>query len=252
MASFLKPMTGQVTLRHLVFITHEVPSERVRKHVPDPFELESFQDENGMEKSFVTVGCFFNEDLSWSMAPRPSHSFEQITHRTYVRYKDKIGSYFFATDLGTLPGFALQRPAIRRAALAEIRIRQIPDELGYCVYSCRSSGSNGDTRFELHSLRPVQGAEEEQHAQHITYRLHGFSEASLGLYVDQIVRHRAMTPHLGELHSGYFGFWERLGILTPGEAARPRSVLIEPAIEFELYPALPVRLLIRSAFPSAA
>ena len=244
----LNSISAEVTLRHLAFVTYSVPAQRVRPHLPRDFLLETFTDARGRERALISTGCFLNEDLRWSLVPKLSMNYHQITFRTYVRYGDRVGAYFFGTDVGSGPAYMLQRSFARNVAWATIHLKTAHTKDGYDRYSCRVRSVHGETRFKLKARHRLSEQDEKALAQNITYRLHGFFESSARMQADQFVQHKRMTPYSGELVAGRFEFWERMGILTQEESLDAHSVLIQPSIRFKVFPAVPIKLL----FPATA
>lgn len=250
-AAFLMPLTLRARVRHLALITHAVPAERVRRHLPPQFELETFSMNGGGQKALVSVACFLNQGLHWSMLPWPRLTFEQVNYQTYVRYKGRVGVYFFATYLATPLSFLLERAVARNAYYGTFQVHRIQSrEHGYGLYRYHVWSNHGETEIELtadrnsrsvSALKPydpfVSGNEL---VQHLSYRLHGFLKSSIGIYVDQMVLHPRMNPWFGELVSGRFELWERLGILKAKEVLPAFSVIVQPEIGFTMFPPFPI------------
>ncbi|MEW6056398.1 MAG: DUF2071 domain-containing protein [Bdellovibrionota bacterium] len=249
----LTPFSFQVELRHLAFISHQVPAERVRKGLPKQFELETFRSEDGKEYALISVGCFRNHDFRWSLTQFPRLGFEQVTYRTYVRHRGRIGVYFFGTVLSKLLPFIMQRSLAKQAFSGMFRVSRRADSFGYKSYECDIKSDFSNLKFRLvangkddsvEALKPrspfLNGIEL---AQQTTYRLHGFFKSPLGFHVDQFVLHRPMRPWFGELVEGRFDLWENLGFLTREESQHPLLVTVEPEITFNFFPPLPCSLL---------
>jgi uncharacterized protein YqjF (DUF2071 family) len=229
-------------LEDFALITHEVSPARVRCHLPARYELEVHRDAAGLGMAFVSVGCFLNRDFRPSALPIPGLDFHQCTFRTYVRHRGRAGVYFFASWLSSRVAFALQRLVARPVAPARFSVETEHDVGGYESYraSIVPPAPEEAVRFELRArAKPLDWKK----AQSLTYWLHGFMSSSLGFQEDLVVRHAPMTPWEGELVSGSFGFWEKLGVLEPGQGVPAYSVLVQPAIDFMLYPPVPARLL---------
>lgn len=241
------PASFKVTVRDFALITHCVPATRVRTLLPRNVELQTFRDEQtGESLAFVSVATFFNSRFHWSHAPRrPSLNFYQATYRTYVNFRGRNAVYFFHIFLETIPSYLIQRSVAQCTHKAEFEVDASIDLHGYRDYSCVFKNRGGITQFALEARElpeakaPFRSGEEL--SQFLYYRLHGVFRSSVGVFADQMVYHRRVYPWSGRLKAGRFDFWTRHGILTPDEAQRPYSVLVEPSVDFTLYPPLPIR-----------
>lgn len=230
----------RVDVEHFALVTHAVPAERVRAHLPDEYELETFRAPDGSERAFVSATCFCNRNFRAYALAYPRLTFNESTYRTYVRRESKRGVYFFGRYLGRGLAAASERLFDQHAFLGEFEVKIDRTEKGYELYECSVSSDRGDTQFALQAVdtpppqQPFDSGDDL--AQFITYRLHGFFTSSLGRQGHMPVGHRRMEPFAGELHSGRFDLWERMGILAPNEVLPPYSVLVQPPIPFTLYP----------------
>lgn len=95
-----KPWIMVQNWHDLLFAHWEIPAEQIRRLVPANLELDLF---NG--KAFVAVAPFHMSGIrSRGMSPLPGLSrFPELNVRTYVRYKDIPGVWFFSLDAGNLP-----------------------------------------------------------------------------------------------------------------------------------------------------
>jgi hypothetical protein len=233
-------------LENFVLITHAVPAERVQAQLPDKLALETFEGIDGRETCFVTTTCFCNRDLRWRVAKRPTHTFNQVTFRTYVTYGEARGLYFFGTYCDTVASVVWQGAMATGTKLGKFDLDIAKDGRGYSRYSCRArSGAEEvgwlvEATAEPAAIHPFTSADE--HVQYLGYRLHGFSRNPFGFHTHGRVDHRKLRPFSGRLLEGRFDLWARLGILGPEEFLSPASVLVEPHIRFTLMPPRPVRL----------
>ncbi|HEX2294255.1 MAG TPA: DUF2071 domain-containing protein [Actinomycetota bacterium] len=241
-----KAVEADVDLENFILISHAVPAARVRAQLPERIALETFEDEDGSETCFVTTACFCNRDLRPRLTGRPTHTFNQVTFRTYVTYGEARGLYFFGTYCDTIASFLWQGSMATGTKLARFEYDMAKDGRGYSRYSCTSRSGPEEASWvaeatdEPAAIHPFASAYE--HVQFLGYRLHGFSRNPFGFYTHGRVDHRKLRPFSGRLLEGRFDLWTRLGILQPGEYLSPRSVLIEPHIRFTLMPPRPVRL----------
>ena len=235
----------QIDVQNFALVTHSVPAERVRPHVPELFELETYLDESGREMTFVSANGFCNRQVHWALARYPAHDFDQLTFRTYVTYGGLKGSYFFGTYVSTRLSLLGQLSVARCTWLADFDLDISSHTAGYPSYACGAEGPRGTVSYRLEATE----APEPKHpfdsgdalAQFITYRLHGFTKHPFGFQTHGPVEHRRMRPWSGRLLEGRFDFWERMGILEPSEFENVYSVLIEPSVRFTLFAPRPAR-----------
>lgn len=237
---------ADVDLENFLMINHAVPATRVQAQLPDKLSLETFVGEDGVERCFVTTTCFCNRDLRWRLTKRPTHTFNQITFRTYVTYGEARGLYFFGTYCDTISSFLWQGAMATGTKLTPFELDISKDGRGYSRHAgaARSGAEEvswlAEATDEPTPIHPFATANE--HVQFIGYRLHGFSRNPWGFSTHGRVDHRKLRPFSGRLIEGRFDFWTRLGILEPDEWLMPASVLVEPHIRFTLMPPRPVRL----------
>lgn len=232
--------TAQVDVQNFALITHAVPVERVRPQVPQRFELQTFVDETGREMAFISASSFCNRQIHWSAARYPAHDFDQSTYRTYVVHKGRLGAFFFGTFVSTRMSHMGQLLVAADTHLAQFEVDIEMGDRGYERYRSRARADIGEIYFDISAQQkptpkhPFSTGEE--HAQFITYRLHGYSHALVGGVSYGPIEHRPMDPWEGTLKEGRFDYWHRLGFLRPDEVAQPYSVLVEPAVRFVLHP----------------
>ena len=237
--------TAQVDVQNFALITHAVPAQRVRPHVPERFELQTFIDESGQETALVSASSFCNRQLHWSASRYPAHDFDQSTYRTYVVHKGRSGAFFFGSFVSTRMSYIAQSAVAADTHLAEFDVEIELGDRGYERYRSRARSDVGEIYFDIEARDNPRAkhpfATGKEHAQFITYRLHGYSHALGGGVSYGPIEHRHMDPWEGSLTEGRFDYWERKEILAPEEALRPYSVLVEPAVRFVLHPPRPAR-----------
>ncbi len=238
------PTSIAVEVQNFALVTHAVPAERVLRHLPPPYELQTFFGDDGTEMCFVSATCFCNRDFRWALLPYPRHTFNESTYRTYVRHKGGQGVYFLGRYLGTRLAVSAQKTLARDTYLGDFTVATNLGSEGYDDYTCRVSSDRGHTSFKLRAKDaprargPLESGDE--HAQFITYRLEGYFTSTLGAQGHMPVGHPRMSPYEGELLEGRFDLWDELGIVPAAEAMDAFSVLIEPGVPFELAPPRPL------------
>ena len=233
------PPVFSIEIRNFAIVTYAVAAERVQRHLPGAYELDTVHGPDG-PIAFVSATCFCNENFRLAGLGFPRHTFNESTYRTYVTHKGRKGVYFFGRYLGTRGAWMAQRPLARHTYTADFEIATIRGANGYDIYSCLALSSAGPTSFSVRASEPPQAKEPfrsgDELAQFLTYRLHGFYTDVLGAQGHMPVKHPRMDPLAGALSEGRFDLWDELGIVDAEEAQAPFSVLVVPAVPFTLYP----------------
>jgi uncharacterized protein YqjF (DUF2071 family) len=232
------PPVFSIEVQNFVLVTYKVPAERVRTHLPSPYDLETFETPTG-PVAFVSTTCFCNRDFRPVALNAPKHTFNESTYRTYVQHKGRRGVYFFGRYLGTRTAWLPQRTLARDTYSADFDIEIDRSDKGYDSYRCEAASSEGITRFVIEAKATPRAKAPFDSADaltdFITYRLHGFYTTSTGLEGYMPVAHPHMFPVAGRLLEGRFDLWNNLGILEDEEVARPYSVLVTPEVRFKLF-----------------
>lgn len=84
----------QMIWRNLLFAHWRVPAAELRQHVPEPLVIDEF---DGSAWVAVTP---FTMDLTYRKIPVLKNT-PELNVRTYVRYEDKPGVFFFSLDLAS-------------------------------------------------------------------------------------------------------------------------------------------------------
>lgn len=238
------PVAFKSGLENFFLLTYTPPAERVRPHLPQFCELETFVSE-GIERAWISTGCFHNLGFHWDPLKSVSLNFWQTTYRTYVRYRGHATAYFFATDLETLPSAALQGAfaALARKTKFDVELNGAEDN-----FIVSTSNANHNARFFVRRSRNLQALDPRQ-VERLTMRPHGIFRSNFGVYMDQIVSHVRFNPIRYELVSGRFDLWHQLGILKNDEDLHPQSVYMQPFIKFKFYPPLPAAAILPGPGP---
>lgn len=235
--------TAKVDVENFALITHAVPAERLREHVPERFEVETFTAPSGDEMGFISTSTFCNRQIHWSLSRYPAHDFDQSTFRTYVKQGDRRGAFFFGTYVSTRLSFVAQSLVAADTRLAGYDVDIVKDGSGYHRYFTHARTQTEELLFDIEATgtpepkHPFETADE--HAQFIMYRLAGFSFSPFGGVTYGPIEHRHLDPWEGRLLSGRFDFWKRRGLLPEEEWDSAYSVLVEPAVRFTLHPPRP-------------
>ncbi|MFN2588782.1 MAG: DUF2071 domain-containing protein [Actinomycetota bacterium] len=225
---------------NFAIVTYAVPAERVRIHLPDAYELDTFDGAHGIT-AFVSTTCFCNRDFRLAGVGYPRHTFNESTYRTYATHKERRGIYFFGRYLGTRRAWLSQRPIARHTYNADFDVSAENVNERYPSYRCSVQSRAGDTSFSLEASRSPEAqhpfASGDELAQFLTYRLHGFYTDVMGAQGHMPVSHPRMSPLAGKLSDAdaRFDLWDDLGIVRAEEVKEPYSVLVVPEVPFKLF-----------------
>ena len=233
-----------IDVSNFAVITFDVPAERVLRHLPPAYQLDTFEGREGL-RAFVSTTCFCNGGFRPTGLSFPRHSFSESTYRTYVSRNADKGVYFFGRYLGTRLAWSLQRPIARHTYEADFELSIESNVTGYLHYECTASSSWGQTYFALEAndlpkpQEPFRSGEEM--VQFLTYRPDGYFTAGSGGQGHMPVDHPPMRAFAGSLRSARFDLWMQLGVLTPEDVATPHSVLVVPQVPLRLFPPRPTQ-----------
>jgi hypothetical protein len=236
---------ARTTLAHFALITYALPPERLRIHVPEErFEIREFTI-GGERRALLSVVPFLDLDFRFPrLAPWPRLCFGQTNHRVYVRERStgEPMVWFLGTTLGSLAVYVprhlwqlpwhrgrysfecewdSERRCYRRYAI-DIRSRWCSatielDDTGAPAGLLEGFSDLDEQILEL--THPVRGA----------YRRR---DGRLGTYS---IWHPLVKLSVGEARRLHFDLYERLGLLSRSEMERPHSVLLTPAVEFDIH-----------------
>lgn len=230
------------TIENFALVQHVVPAERVRRHVPDRFELETFWDA-GEEKTWISTSCFCNRRTRWGGLRYPAHDFSQTTFRTYATYRGLRGAFFFGTWVSTRLSWVGQFSVAAHTRRADFDVEINGGMNGYPRYRFEAVTGTQKVGFDIEAVDKVEPMPPfntaDEHGGFITHRLWGFTRHPSGVHVVGRIQHRRMRPWGGRCNWGHFDYWTDLGILFPEEYDDVYSVLVEPSVHFLLYPPRP-------------
>lgn len=243
MSRLARAASFAIDVEDFALLTYRVPAERVRAHLPAPYELQTHVYERE-ECCFVSTTCFLNRDFRPAALQYPRHTFYESTYRAYVELQGRDAVYFFGRYLGSSASYAAQRAVDRHALRGDFDVSVDRDGRGYSRYVCDVASETGATSFVLDAREPTTPIEPfatgDEHGQFITFRPVGCFTSSVGVQAHAHVRHDRLRPWQGRVANARLDLWHELGIVTPDEAATPASVLVAPGTTFYLFPPLPV------------
>ncbi len=223
-------------LRDFVITTYDVDRDRLASFLPPHLEVERVVIE-GRERTLVSAVSFLNTRFFVHFAPFVKLECGQTNYRAYVRQK-KSGEravWFFGTSLGSpfvaLPRHAWRLPWHRMHVTRSSAWKG--DALDALVWRARADGAEehldlGGTGRAL-SVLPGFASPEDTHAI-LTHPLVGFLRRRDGKLVTYGVWHAPLVMEEAVVREARFELFERLGLVTPGQA--PHSALVQRATDF--------------------
>jgi len=231
-------------LLHFALVTHALPPERLRPHIHERFEVQTFPI-GGERLALMSAVPFLDLDFSYyRVAPFIRWTFAQTNYRVYVidRETGEPCVWFFGTTLGG-----------RIVNLARWLWR-IPWHYARYEIDCRFDGAAGryerfryakvsdwaSAEIELEDTGEAPGllpgfADLAEQTLVLTHPVTGFfyrTDGKLGTYS---VWHEELQLTTGRAVRLAFSLYKRLGLLSEEEMARPHSVLICPKTTFEVH-----------------
>lgn len=220
-------------LRHLLYVIHAVPPERLDGLLPAGIELDLRETAEGPRAFLVTVALEAGAAFPYVLT-----GFRQVNYRILVRHAAEPGVLFVRSWVSARAAAAVLSLAIpTEHAVVDIAIDDVPTP--YSRYHVQAH--SGEHRLHLEA-RAGDGADyapfhSQAEAVHfLTHRLNGFAAGAhpkSGLSVIR-VSHPAMDPLPAQVSVACADQWTEAGILTPAEAAQPRWGLIQPQMQFDM------------------
>lgn len=124
---------ARVEVDDFALVTHAVPAERVRVHLPDVYELQTFK-AGGVERCFVSTTYFCNRDFRPAVVGFPRLTFAESTYRTYVVHRGRAGVYFFGRYVGSALVWAGQRAVARDTYHGDFVVDVVGDVDGFDLW----------------------------------------------------------------------------------------------------------------------
>lgn len=241
------------TLKHFAIVHHAIPPERLRPHIPERFDLATVVIE-GQARALVGVVPFLDADFRFPrVAPWLQLAFPQTNHRAYIvdRATGEHAVWFFGTTLGhpivQVPRHLWRLPWHR----ARYEVDCLHDQAAgrYKRFRYEASGPWAPTAIELEDTGEPWGllpgfSDLATQTLVLTHPVAGFYRRRDGALGTYRVWHPELRPTLARPKRIHLGLFERLGLLSPEEAARPHSALIVPEVVFDV--ALPPKRMSQS------
>jgi Uncharacterized conserved protein (COG2071) len=244
-AAFARPRTRRrwldatTILEDFALVTFDVDPTALAAVLPAPLTPEIRALDDGRRRGFVSAVSFRDVDFRFAVAPWLRASFFQTNYRAYVRGPDGRQSvYFFGTTLDSplvaIPGRMWGMPwhPGRTSITATWSAEDVC--LSY-RHTCRARWGAADAELfgSGEQAGRLDGFADAEDAAHIlTHPLDGWFARPDGRIGRYAVWHERMRLTVGSAIRARYAVFEELGLVDPD--ARPHSVLLTPAIEFDV------------------
>ena len=239
-------------LEHLTVVTWAVEPARLRKHIPEPFELECVTLEDGTRGALVSAVTFLNRDFHLVRVPTPRLTLGQTNYRAYIRHEGQRAAWFLGTTIDTLavaiPRFVWGMPW--RRARYHFEVERAGDRGPYRRFEVSAKGQWPMRLSVEDSGEPLSGALTgfESEAQsltvltqpHVGFYQHRPGSARVGRYS---IWHDIYSPRLASLTEARFDLLDVLDVVPIPQQQSPHSVILDPSVLYWIH--LPPRRLPR-------
>ena len=226
-------LTDAVTdLLDFAIVTWEVDPKKLAALLPNRFEPEIFELDDGREVAFVSAVPFRDSGFHFRFAPFVKVGMAQINLRAYVLYKGT----FFGTVLSGFWNWIPHRVWNLPWYSSDIRIDADWENE---TYSVTSRSALSDVTIELSKLTEpferLDGFDDQEHgAKVLTHPLQGYYRkrdgelGSYGVWHDRLELTSASSVGVARV-----SLFETLGLVEPEQ--EPHSVLVIPKTTFQIF-----------------
>lgn len=230
-------------LHHFALINYALPARRLRPHVHERFEIETFQigDE---EHALMSVVPFEDAGFHFVRLPLFRFHFCQTNYRIYVIDKEtgERVVWFFGTTLGSwtvhMSRLLWKIPWHTAKYRAQHRWDDDNDRYAQFRYDVKSRWAPAtiDLRDTGEPVAGVPGfTDHDDMMLCLTHPVVGYYHRLDGALGSYSVSHDLLQITRAEPVELYFGLFERLGVLSREEMQSPHSVFLCPKTEFHIY-----------------
>lgn len=219
--------SGTQTWKDLLFVHWPVDASALRPLLPEELTLDDFEG-----RCYVGLVPFLMRDIRAAWMPRATAlSFLETNLRTYVRYRDRPGVWFFSLEASSWLAVQVARSVWKLPYFhASMRAEREGDEVHYA--SVRKDGSRAglETRFRIGAELPASEPGTLQHFLLERYLL--FSKRGARLYEGQ-VHHRPYPPRAAEILSLDESLIEAAGL--PASSGLPPLAHFSAGVDVEVF-----------------
>jgi hypothetical protein len=224
------------TLFNFSIVTYAVDPDKLRKHIPENFELFTIYI-GGKQKGLVSAVSFMNKKFRFkNLFPFIQSHFGQTNYRIYIKDTGtgENCAWFLGTSLGSawvhIPRWLWKMPWFYA--------RYTPP--GNSPYSLQMATSTGTSLLEITEEETLnfrwEGFSSAEEAMLVlTHPVKGYFRRQDGITSTYGVWHPRMEIKTGRAGNLYFEKFEEWGLVTRNEMLHPYSVLITPSIYFQVY-----------------
>lgn len=230
-------------LHHFALINYSLPVERLRPHIPERFEIQSF-DIDGKKQALMSVVPFEDSGFHFCKLPIFRFHFCQTNYRVYVI--DKVSGeqvvWFFGTTLGSWtvwPARWLWRIPWHSARY-KLSHRYDAESKRYSEFRYEVKSKWAPATMEVHDtgepVSLVEGfSDHDDLMLTLTHPVLGYYTRLNGTLGTYSVSHDLLPITRAEPGQLYFGLFERLKLLSAEEMLKPHSIFLCPKTEFHIY-----------------
>lgn len=233
-----KLLTVSTMLRHFSIITYLVEIEKLRKVIPEKFDIYTVVVDN-KQYGLISAVTFIDKDFHFKkILPFWKLQFPQTNYRAYIVDKDsgEQCAWFFGTGLGS-PLVAIPKRLWKMPWFFSKYKTHFDYADTYLSYKIEISALDSDATIDLVEDEPSNftaiGFNSLEEARLIlTHPVTGYfsrSDNTIGRYQ---IWHPKMEIKTGQCKNAYFEKFEKLGLLSREEMKQPCSVLLTKEIEF--------------------
>jgi len=232
-------------LGHFALINYALPKERLARYLPaDRFEIPEFAI-GGQRLALMSAVPFWDIDFHFRRVfPFLKFQFGQTNYRVYVIDK-QTGEpvvWFFGTTLGSpvvyLPRWLWRIPWHYARYKLDCHYDQRQARYDHFAYTVQSTWASAQIDI-ADTGRPATltaGFDSlDSQTLILTHPLVGYFQRRDGKLGTYSVWHEVMKMTMGQSRHLYFSLYDRLGLLSKDEMARPHSIFICPAIDFKVF-----------------
>ncbi|MCO4753094.1 MAG: DUF2071 domain-containing protein [Bacteriovoracaceae bacterium] len=230
-------------IRDLAYVTHAVPTRRLRRVLPKHLLPESFVDpSSGEELSLIVVTSYKNKGLAPAITKVPSLSFPEVSYQCFVSNNNHKSMFHFSDELGSWSGVVAEKLSLGQGVKAKININIHNDNYGgYDLYDLKASSTHGKVEFEARAKRrpkggyPFENAKDKE--EFFFNRTQHLYNLGLGAIGEQTIEFTSPRAWEGELLSFTCDYWVKLGLLKEQESfERFYCFLVVPMMNALYYP----------------
>lgn len=230
-------------LEHFALINYSLPAARLRPHIPDRFEIQTF-DIGGEELALMSAVPFVDAGFRFTLLPFLRLTFCQTNYRVYVIDKTTGEQviWFFGTTLGSFT-VHLARMFFRLPWYpARYKLDHDWDEEAgrYRRFDYQTKSKWGPSRITLRDtgepIALVPGFDSfDSMMLTLTHPMDGYFSRLGGSMGTYSVSHELLPLTTAVAEDLYFGLFETLELLSAEEMMQPHSVFLCPKTEFRIY-----------------